>query len=94
MPTLVNKQTYLESGQQSETKRFSGVSYIDTHFSTGEVDEARGDGGGPIKWAKRSLPNRRRIRQLHNNHLIQLPARWTAPPHPIVILMMSVQLPQ
>ncbi|MFP6826321.1 MAG: M10 family metallopeptidase, partial [Pseudohongiellaceae bacterium] len=47
MPTLVNKQTYLESGQQVETKQFSGVSYIDALLNMG------GDGGSgaPIKWA-------------------------------------------
>ena len=50
MPTLVNKQTYLESGQKSETKGFSGVSYIDALLNRG-VDEGRGDDGGPIKWA-------------------------------------------
>ena len=50
MPTLVNKQTYLESGQQSETKGFSGVSYIDSLLNMG-VDGGRGSSGGPIKWA-------------------------------------------
>ncbi len=35
MPTLVNKQTYLESGQQFETKQFSGVSYIDALLNRG-----------------------------------------------------------
>jgi hypothetical protein len=50
MPTLVNKQTYLESGQQSETKGFSGVSYIDALLNKG-ADGGRGDSGGPIKWA-------------------------------------------
>ena len=47
MPTIVNKQTYLESGQQFETKQFSGVSYIDALLNRG------GDGsssGSPIKW--------------------------------------------
>jgi len=47
MPTLVNKQTYLESGQQFETKQFSELSYIDALLNRG------GDGsssGAPIKW--------------------------------------------
>ncbi|MDG1516224.1 MAG: hypothetical protein P8R41_10675 [Gammaproteobacteria bacterium] len=47
MPTLANKQTYLESGQQFETKEFSGVSYIDALLNRG------GEGfssGAPIKW--------------------------------------------
>ena len=47
MPTLANKQTYLESGQQFETKQFSGVSYIDALLNR------KGDGsssGAPIKW--------------------------------------------
>ena len=46
MPTLVNKQTYLVSGQQFETKGFSGVSYIDALLNRGD-----GGRGGPIKWA-------------------------------------------
>ena len=50
MPTLVNKQTYLVSGQQSETKGFSGVSYIDALLNKG-ADGGRGNSGGPIKWA-------------------------------------------
>ena len=53
MPTLVNKQTYLVSGQQSETKGFSGVSYIDALLNKG-ADGGRGDSGGPIKWASDS----------------------------------------
>jgi len=47
MPTLVNKQTYLESGQQFETKQFSGVSYIDALLNRG--GEGLGS-GAPIKW--------------------------------------------
>ena len=47
MPTLVNKQTYLESGQQVETKQFSGVSYIDALLNMG----GGGGSGAPIKWA-------------------------------------------
>lgn len=42
MPTLVNKQTYLESGQQVETKQFSGVSYIDALLNNRD--------GTTIKW--------------------------------------------
>ena len=36
MPTLANKQTYLESGQQFETKHFLEF-HILTHFSTEKV---------------------------------------------------------
>ena len=47
MPTLVTKQTYLESGQQVETKQFSGVSHIDALLNMGGHE----GGGAPIKWA-------------------------------------------
>ena len=46
MPALVNKQTYLESGQQFETKGLSGISYIDALLNLGVYPSKE----GPVKW--------------------------------------------
>ena len=50
MSALVNKQTYLKSGQTITTKSFSGVSYIDALLNMGGGGW-NVDNGDPIRWA-------------------------------------------
>jgi serralysin len=47
MPSLANKQTYLESGQEIELKNLSGIIYIDSLLNKRE--------GAPIKWMSDSF---------------------------------------
>ena len=47
---MINKQTYLDSGQKIITKPFSGVSYIDALLNMGDGGRNE-DNGNPIRWA-------------------------------------------